>query len=347
MPLSEQEIDAILKDYGMRFLNGKIYLAKEPEEVYKLFKREYYASHKDFITRMMKNGVLDIIEKPFVQNLAHFKVVPVDNSNKDLFKFLALVFSISPVRLSFGRNVQYFVWDEANDRPAAVVNMISPTIRMQDRDEFLGVNKDNRTEILNRGLYMNVFNVLYPYTACRRELFKSVFSKEVREIYKKKYENRETLILRRKIDPHLLFVYTVSLLPPYEIPFFKFVGWTKGTGSFHFPSFVKAVLRKRFDPRYENNFFAGSSYDLSVLDNLLGFKVTQHSIVKRIYVAPLVKNLKSAFNGKKPSYIKYAMQDCILNISNFNAVAEKGFFKNAVNEMLEGSLDKIDAVFSL
>jgi hypothetical protein len=324
-------------------------VADNMEEVYKMAKRAYFEEKKEFLHKEMDEA-LSYLTKPVKNPLVSIEVLPVSKNTMPLFRFLSEVFSLPPIYLNFGRSLKFFLWDNRNNKPVAVANMISPTFKMKARDEYLGINDLNREDIVNRGMYLNVFNVFYPYNTIFTELLVNVLSPDVIELYRRKYEDKITLIKKRNIDPHLLFVYTISRLDPsvFKPAFFDYVGDTKGYGSFHLPSSIKSILRSASKKGYQNNFFAGSSYDLTAISSTLGEQLTEHHLPKHIYVSILASNYKEILRDPStaPNYRYRSYTNPVLP-TGFNDKKKYNDFRLIVHDILNGSYDMSEVFTSL
>ena len=319
------------------------------EEVYKMAKRTYFEEKKEFIRQEMDEA-LSYLTKPAKNPLVSIEILPVTRNTAPLFRFLSEVFSLPPVYLNFGRSLKFFLWDDRNDKPVAVANMISPTFRMKARDEYLGINELNRENIVNRGLYLNVFNVFYPYNNIFSELLINTQSPEIVELYKRKYEGKITLIKKRNLNPNLLFIYTISRFSStiFKPAFFDYVGDTKGYGSFHLPSSVKSILRSASKKGYKNNFFSGSSYDMTAISNVLGERFTEHRLPKHIYVSTLVSNYKDVLKdpATAPDYYYRSYTNPVLPTDK-DAKTKYNDFRLILHDILDGSYDVSEVFTSL
>ncbi len=92
----------------------------------------------------------------------------------------------------------------------------------------------------------------------------------------------------------------------------KFLGYTKGTGSFHIPNFLYEDLMlylKKLNYEVYRGYGNGPSRKIRLIDQamtLLGFKNgINHSIKRSVYLFPFAKNINDVINkGARPQWTK-------------------------------------------
>jgi hypothetical protein len=155
-------------------------------------------------------------------------------------------------------------------------------------------------------------------------------SKEVRDIYRRKYKHKVTLIDERTSDK-LVGIFTTSLygkssqynrLKFENEPLYIPIGQTKGYGTLHLSSqTIQAMvsLLKSKGIEVNNDFGDGPSWVMRVIRSaadLLGFDsdfLLKHSFKRDIYFVPLAKNYKEVLTGKtkKVIYNNYKMKELV------------------------------------
>jgi hypothetical protein len=132
-------------------------------------------------------------------------------------------------------------------------------------------------------------------------------SNEVRESYREKYSDAESLLKKRKIDPNLLFITTTSAFGKssmYDRLKYKNeivaqpIGYTEGAGSFHIPEalFLEILeFLKSKGVKTERKYGNGPSRRLRLLAKsfrLLGLPNFEfHGIRREFFLFTLVNNL--------------------------------------------------------
>ena len=281
-----KEIANILKKYGFSIVNNKIIANTDVLSVYKKVKSDYILSKRKTYEKVI-GRVLSILNKPYDLYNARITIKFVESKEDSiLFSFLGDVFSYIPSFGAFGRRIRYFLWDIDNDRPVGLVEMSSPTYVMTDRDKYFLINNSNRENLLNYGMYVKRIITLPPYRNLRSLIISSLLTDEIRDYYYNKYKDKVTLIKKRKIEPYLLYLYTLSLLPQTYFPYFHFIGYTKGYGDLHV--YHDTVKKIKKEEGIKHNFFVSSSYDIKLLTKH-GIP-TKHNIKKRIYGVVLSEN---------------------------------------------------------
>ena len=83
------------------------------------------------------------------------------NKDKKLFRsLLDETFSIGYTG-AFGKRLRYILYDRNN--PMGLLELASPVMRMKLRDDFLGINNDNRPKKVNEGLSIHRCGAIPPY----------------------------------------------------------------------------------------------------------------------------------------------------------------------------------------
>lgn len=272
----------------------------------------------DFIKQFMVDGKdLDISKiKPTL------KEVTPGSKWETIFKWWNLVWWSLPYERAYGRQIRLVVWDEYHKAPIGLIGLQSPILSWAPRDTYLGIGYEKRDYWVNQSLNAQRLGALPPYNnILGGKLVASMMTApKVRNIFERKYKGLRTLISERVLPSNLLFLTTTgafgkssvySKLKIKDDEVATFIGYTKGTGTFHIPNqiyekIVSLLESKKIDVR--RGYGAGPSKKVRLIQEglqLLGFEDgINHNVKRSIYLFPLVKNLKEVIkSGCRPKWI--------------------------------------------
>ncbi len=117
---------------------------------------------------------------------------------------------------------------------------------MSVRDKYLDIPKDELDIWVNKSLNAQRVGALPPYNELLggKMVALTLTCNEIRETYKRKYENYITVIKGRKLEPELLFITTTGAFGKSSLynrlkyngeTVAIFLGYTQGSGTFHIP----------------------------------------------------------------------------------------------------------------
>lgn len=262
------------------------------------------------------------------------KIIPAIEECKtqkqhDLFRIYRYSWS-SPYSEYVGRRIKLIIRDNGlpNKPVIGIAALGSPIIHIPDRDEFIGWDIKTRTKNLIYTMDAYVIGALPPYNyLLGGKLISYILaSKEVREIYRRKYKDKVTIKEKRKASK-LVGIFTTSLYghsSQYNrIKFrknflYQPIGQTRGYGSLHLSNetiCAMVELLQKNNILVSNKFGDGPSWIMRVIRSageLVGFDadtLLHHSFRRNIYFVPLAKNYKQFLNGKTklPKYYDYSM----------------------------------------
>lgn len=250
-----------------------------------------------------------------------------------LFRTLRYYWS-SPYSEYVGRRIKLLIRDKdlPNKPIIGIAALGSPIIHIPERDDFIGWDRDTRTRNLIYTLDAYVIGALPPYNYLLGGKLISYLlaSKEIREIYRKKYKDQITLKEKRKANK-LVGVFTTSLygkssqynrLKYNNELLYQPIGQTKGFGTLHLSEetiqlMVKYLKSKGIEVGHK--FGDGPSWVMRVIRNagdLLGFDsnfLLKHSFKRNIYFVPLAKEFKKFLNDetKQPMFYNYSKKELV------------------------------------
>jgi len=167
-----------------------------------------------------------------------------DSKEELLFRYACLHWSI-PVSSGYGRRLRFLVVDEHNDKLMGLFGLGDPVFSLAPRDRWVGWDKEGRRARLHHALDAFVLGSVPPYSSllCGKLIALLVASDEVREAFRRKYGGRSSVITERTLDGSLALITTTSALGRSSLYnrlsfqnrlLYNRVGFTRGTGDFHF-----------------------------------------------------------------------------------------------------------------
>jgi hypothetical protein len=275
-----------------------------------------------------KNFLLDSIDKVKKYCRDGSKIIPEKISlelrevqsgslEEILFKWWNLIWWSIPFQRSYGRQMRFLLWDNTHDIPFGLIYLQSPVLKMSVRDDYLGIPRDELDIWINKSMNAQRVGALPPYNELLggKMVALSLTSNEIRSAYREKYKNYISVIKGRKIDPELLFITTTSAFGRsslYNRLKYKdetvaiCLGYTQGSGTFHFPEKLYEELLEFLRMKGVNvsrGYGYGPSRKLKLISlglRYLGLpKFEYHGIRREVYLFPLVKNLKEVIQRKE------------------------------------------------
>src|SRR5436190_12650255 len=247
-----KRIVSSLRSQGYRFRKGLIVPPKNPtkEEIRKL--HTVAVQHR---IELAKSGLVRK-EGRLLQRIASGceidatlmrpKLVEVMPKTEDelLFRYASLHWSI-PVSSGYGRRLRFLVIDQNNDKLMGIMGIGDPVFALKSRDNWVGWSADKRLQRLKNVMDAFALGAVPPYShlLCGKLVAMLVTSNTVRLAFKRKYSGRESRISEQTHDGKLALVTTSSALGRSSIynrlrfggpTLFHDIGYTRGTGEFHF-----------------------------------------------------------------------------------------------------------------
>ncbi len=324
----KEEILKALEEQGFK-VNPHLRPPEQKKEIFKNLQKqsrqEQITIHRKFLLENFElaksycNNGKDIKPREIFLELREIKP---DSLEDKLYKWWNFIWWSIPYQRSYGRLMKFFLWDVHHDAPFGLLGLQSPILKMSVRDNYLEIPKDNLDIWINRSMHAQRVGALPPYNELLggKMVALALTSNEVRESYKRKYQNSITLLKNRKLDPNLLFITTTSAFgksslydrlsingEKVAIP----IGFTKGSGTFHIPEPIYLKVLRYLENQgitIERGFGHGPSKKLKLLN--FGFKRLKlpkfeyHNIQREFYLFPLVRNLKDVIKqNQKPNWI--------------------------------------------
>lgn len=247
------------------------------------------------------------------------KLVLVQSGSEEelLFRYTRLHWSI-PVSAGYGRRIRFVVYDESNGKLIGIFGLGDPVFALGARDRWIGWNKDARKSRLQNVMDLFVLGAVPPYSSllCGKLVALLATSREVRQVFRRKYGGRLSYISRKPLDGRLALLTTTSALGRSSLynrlnhmgqPVFQSVGFTLGSGEFHFGNgFYKDLQRFALEncPATGKHDLWGKGFRnrreivrktlplLGLSQNLI-----YHGVKREIFLAPLAENTAAFLMG--------------------------------------------------
>ena len=244
--------------------------------------------------------------------------VQSDSREELLFRYATLHWSI-PVSSGYGRRLRFLVIDEHNEKLIGVLGLGDPIFNLGMRDLWIGWTKEDRRERLHQVMDAFVLGAVPPYSSLLFGKLVALLaaSYQVREAFHRKYAGRPSVIRGRPLSSQLVAITTTSAMGRSSIynrlkfrdrTVFQSVGFTQGSGEFHFANGLYAALSD----------FADRHCDATAKHNLwgTGFRNRReivkkslpklglssewlyHGVEREIFVIPLAENTRQILRGE-------------------------------------------------
>jgi Druantia protein DruA len=217
------------------------------------------------------------------------------------------------------------VWDECNGKVMGLIALGDPSFNLAARDHFIGWNSRDREERLVNLMDAYVLGAVPPYSyllggkliACL------VRSREVVDVFHKRYYRNEGLISGTSKRAHLVAVTTSSALGRSsvynrlrlkDVNYFTPIGFTGGWGHFHVSDQLFDDMRKYLSLRHHPyahgyEYGDGPNWRMRTIRaalHLLGFDsdLLRHGINREVFISLLADNATQILRGerRRPSY---------------------------------------------
>ena len=322
-----------LTDQGFRLIGGQLL---PPSDLSKDALRRLHGTaltHKlersrPGLIRYQEDLIQSIASGPEVdiENISPVLVeVQPDTRDELLFRYATLHWSI-PVSSGYGRRLRFLVMDAQNDKLIGLIGLGDPIFSLGMRDNWIGWTKEDRQERLHHVMEAFVLGAVPPYSQllCGKLVAMLAASNQVRESFHSKYVGHRSVIRQRTLAGQLLSITTASALGRSSIynrlkfgnrKMFHSVGFTRGSGEFHFTNGLYSALHEyalqHCDPSAKNTLWGkGFRSRREVLRKTLpklGFSSDwlYHGVKRELFVVPLAENANQFLRGEETKPIWY------------------------------------------
>lgn len=290
--------------------------------------KKFILENKDLALSYLKNGSEIDVSKIDPKLI----LVKSDSKEEIIFKWWNLVWWSLPYEKAYGRQMRYLIWDKYNKSVIGLIGLQSPILSWSVRDDYLGIGSEKRDYWVNQSLNAQRLGALPPYNMIfGGKLISSLMTVDkVRKDFALKYRNTRSLIKKRKLPARLLFITTTGAYGKSSIytrlkfgneNIAKFIGYSKGNGSFHIPNALYEELilyLKSKNFKVERGYGNGPSRKLRLIDNALQslgiMNGSTHGVQRAVYLFPFINNISEVIKqNKRPKWTKRQIKDVTEN----------------------------------
>lgn len=259
--------------------------------------------------------------------------VEPDTIYSKLFRYASLHWSI-PVSNGYGRRLRFLIFDDHAGKIMGLLGLGDPVYAIKARDEWIGWDAPAKANHLYHVMDAYVLGAVPPYSRLLSGKLVALAAacNEVRRAFAKRYAGRASLIARKKREPHLALITTVSALGrsslynrvKYEDRLvFQTIGFTGGWGEFHFSDGVYKDLSDYANEyctptakqeRWGSGFRNRRELVRKALAKL-GFsqELLNHGIQREVFAVPLARNTCEFLRGehKRPRYFNLPFKKAV------------------------------------
>ena len=234
-----------------------------------------------------------------------------------LFRYVRLHWSV-PVSAGYGRRLRFVIYDESNGKVMGVFGLGDPVFGLGPRDRWIGWSPESKKKRLQCVMDLFVLGAVPPYSYLLGGKLAALLStsRDVQEEFRRKYGGRKAYISGEPLDGRLALLTTNSALGRSSLynrlryggqQAFQRVGYTRGSGDFHFSNGFYDDLRK-FALEYCDATAKHADWGdgfrnrrelvrktLPLLD--LPRELLYHGVKREIFVAPLAENTREFLKG--------------------------------------------------
>ncbi len=262
-----------------------------------------------------------------VPELVRPRLVMVRPGSEDelLFRYARLHWSI-PVSSGYGRRIRFLVYDESNGKLIGLFGMGDPVFSLGPRDRWIGWDATQRKVRLQCVMDLFVLGAVPPYSQllCGKLIALLTTCSEVQQAFRRKYTGERALISGRALDGRLALLTTTSALGRSSLynrltyrgqPVFQSVGFTRGSGEFHFSNGFYEDLRQLAIEHCGatakhlswGNGFRNKREVLRKVLPLIGLsrELVYHGVQRELFVAPLGSNTQAFLRGENQRLMWY------------------------------------------
>jgi hypothetical protein len=302
-------------------------------DIHSFSKKEQISLHRNFIEEGYETACKYLVNgkdiNPNEIDL-EFRLIKEGTEEHKIFRWWNLIWWSVPYQQAYGRQMRFLLWDKTHNAPFGLIGLQSPVLKMSVRDKYLQIPNETLDLWVNKSMQAQRLGSIPPYNQLLggKMVAMALTANELRNEYKQKYLNTETLLEKRIIESDLLFLTTTSAFGRSSIynrlkyndeMIAESLGYTKGAGTFHIPQElyldIKEFLIKK-DVKVGTSFGNGPSRKLKLLDMVFSQlklpKYHFHNIQREFFFFPLAINVKNVIaNNEKPLYYDRELSDLV------------------------------------
>ncbi|MDS0256687.1 DUF4338 domain-containing protein [Thermoplasmatales archaeon AK] len=255
-----------------------------------------------------------------------------------LFNWVKLHWSI-PISAGYGRRLRYVVYDKGNSAVMGIIGLADPVYALGDRDRYIGWTTDVKKKNLKHVMDAFVLGAVPPYSyILGGKLIASLLtSPRIRTDFSKQYKGKKSRISGELFDGKLVAITTASAFGKSSVydrinitggSKFLHIGWSKGSGEFHFLNGLYEQLRDLALPtlKWTKNprWGKGSRNRRVVIQEALRIlnlppDLIYHNITRELFLVPL--------GSKSLNFLR-------------NETKQIGYYDISQNEIVEFALER-------
>ena len=316
-----QKVTDILQYQGLRGQIDTEQLSRESKrDIHAVAKRERLCKHREFLLSnapLVRQYMVDGRDIDAAKIKPTLRIVQKNSIEETLFKWWNLAWWSLPYERAYGRQMRFIVWDEYHNAPMGLIGLQSPILRWKPRDEYLGLQYDDRDYWVNQSMSAQRLGALPPYNSLLggKLVGMMLTTDTVRQAFYDKYSGKKTEMMQRVLPANLLFITTTGAFGKSSVydrlkfeqaPVAEYIGLTKGNGSFHIPDKLYSELVGYLDSigyDTKRGYGSGPSTKMKLINTALkqlGIKHgSLHGIRRALYIFPLVSNLQAVIAGNE------------------------------------------------
>jgi uncharacterized protein DUF4338 len=248
------------------------------------------------------------------------RLVEIQPESKEelLFRYASLHWSI-PVSSGYGRRLRFLVVDEHNGKLIGLIGLGDPVYSLGPRDQWVGWTLSDRKKRLRNVLDAFVLGAVPPYSflLCGKLVAMLAASNTVRDAFKRKYGGTRSVIGHKVHDGRLALITTTSALGRSSLYnrlrlgerlLYQSVGFTKGSGEFHFSNGLYGAITEFAENHCEptakqNRWGTGFRNRREVIKKCLpalglSSNWVYHGVKREVFVIPLARNSREFLRGE-------------------------------------------------
>lgn len=238
-----------------------------------------------------------------------------------LFRYAALHWTV-PISSGYGRRLRFVVMDRKHGKLIGIIGLCDPVIALSGRDQWIGWSETQRLMRLRHVMDAFVLGAVPPYSRLLFGKFIALLccSDDVRRAVYRKYRGTKSRIRKTPFDGRLALITTMSALGRSSLynrlnvrehKVFRSVGFSRGTGEFHFSnglySDISAYAKRYCEPTYRQvSWGEGFRNKREVIRKCLKklklkMAWSYHGIERESFVVPLAVNTQEFLRGEQKS----------------------------------------------
>ena len=235
-----------------------------------------------------------------------------------LVRYAAAHWSI-PVSSGYGRRLRFVVQDDQNGKLIGVIGLGDPVFALGPRDAWVGWSPEQRRQGIRQVMDAFLLGAVPPYSRllCGKLVALLAASDEVQRAFTQKYRDRETRIAGERQSAVLGMLTTTSALGRSSIynrlrfegkSVYQSVGYTRGSGDFHFANGIYAEIQRFANhwceptakqARWGTGFRNRRETVRKVLGSIgLSTDLQYHGVRREAFVVPFAENTQEYLRGE-------------------------------------------------